>query len=396
MASEKIVIAGGGILGFAIGIALLQRSKNLSVTIFEKESHVAEHASGRNSGVLHAGFYYSPESLKAKFCRDGNAQLRKIISKYNVPLKEIGKVVIAQSAAELAGLEKLYNRGIANGVRLEMTPKKDLSKYEPLAHSAFDFLWSPTTAVSDPIAVTEALAKEFVALGGKIEFNSEISFDGNLLNHGVEVPHDHFINSAGAYATNIAQSMGFAKDFRVMPFLGTYRQVPQARLPISTLIYPVPHPVNPFLGVHLTLTIDGMVKVGPTAIPILGREQYGFNFNFGAADPLNFIRNGISVALGKKHKISSVALSEFPNLFEKTVVKKVAKLVPSAAGVKDWKKKRPGIRSQLLNITNGELVQDFVIESDSKSTHVLNAVSPGWTAALPFGDYVAEKVLGKS
>jgi len=395
MSKARVVIAGGGILGFAIGIALIKKARNLSVTIFEKESHVAEHASGRNSGVLHAGFYYSPESLKARFCRDGNAELRSIVRKYEVPLKETGKVVIAQSQAELTGLEKLYDRGIANGVRLEMVSKKELPKFEPLANSGFDFLWSPTTAVSDPIAVTEALAKEFVQMGGVIEFNSEISFEGKLLNNGIEVPHVHFINSGGAYATDIAQSMGFAKDFRVMPFLGTYRQVPQFRLPITTLIYPVPHPVNPFLGVHLTLTIDGMVKVGPTAIPIFGREQYGFNFDFSAGETVNFIRNTISVSLGKKHRISSVALSEFPNLFEKTVVKKVARLVPSASGVENWKKKRPGIRSQLLNIYNGELVQDFVIESDSKSTHVLNAVSPGWTAALPFGDYVAEKVLGK-
>jgi len=391
--TKKIVISGGGILGISIGIAILKNNKQIEVELHEKEARVAEHASGRNSGVLHAGFYYSPESLKAKFCREGNAQLQFYIKKYDVPYARPGKVVLAQSESELAGLVKLYDRGIKNGVDLEMRPARDLARIEPLAATNHDFLWSPTTGVSDPIKVTEALAREFVSLGGSIKLGSEITFRGGLRANGESISADHFINAAGAYSIDLAHAMGFGSEYRVMPFLGTYKQVDQKTLPIRTLIYPVPHPVNPFLGVHFTLTIDNKVKIGPTAIPILGKEQYRLADGFTLRDIKDFLRNTTSIVRGEKHNLGSIAISEFPNLIEKTLLQRAAKLVPSASSVNRWGKKRPGIRSQLLNVSKGELVQDFVVEGDGRSTHVLNAVSPGWTAAMPFGEYVAKIAL---
>lgn len=391
--SQKIVISGGGILGISIGIAILKLDNRNTVEIHEKENHVAEHASGRNSGVLHAGFYYSPESLKAKFCREGNQQLQFYIKKYDVPYARPGKVVLAQSESESAGLAKLYDRGIKNGVELEMRPARELASVEPLATSHHDFLWSPSTGVSDPIKVTEALAKEFVALGGIIQLGSEISYNDELLANGRRLHADHFINAAGAYSIDLAHAMNFGKNYRVMPFLGTYKQVEQKSLPIRTLIYPVPHPVNPFLGVHFTLTIDKKVKIGPTAIPILGKEQYRILDGFNVSDVRDFIRNTTSIIRGEKHNLGSIAISEFPNLIEKTLINRASKLVPTVGSVKNWEKKRPGIRSQLLNVAKGELVQDFVVEGDGQSTHVLNAVSPGWTAAMPFGEYVAKIAL---
>jgi len=391
--TKKIVISGGGILGISIGIAILKNNKQIEVELHEKEARVAEHASGRNSGVLHAGFYYSPESLKAKFCREGNAQLQFYIKKYDVPYARPGKVVLAQSESELAGLVKLYDRGIKNGVDLEMRPARDLARIEPLAATNHDFLWSPTTGVSDPIKVTEALAREFVSLGGSIKLGSEITFRGGLRANGEIISADHFINAAGAYSIDLAHAMGFGSEYRVMPFLGTYKQVDQKTLPIRTLIYPVPHPVNPFLGVHFTLTIDNKVKIGPTAIPILGKEQYRLADGFTLRDIKDFLRNTTSIVRGEKHNLGSIAISEFPNLIEKTLLQRAAKLVPSASSINRWGKKRPGIRSQLLNVSKGELVQDFVVEGDGRSTHVLNAVSPGWTAAMPFGEYVAKIAL---
>jgi len=391
--TKKIVISGGGILGISIGIAILKNNKQIEVELHEKEPRVAEHASGRNSGVLHAGFYYSPESLKAKFCREGNTQLQFYINKYDVPYARPGKVVLAQSESELASLVKLYDRGIKNGVDLEMRPARDLARIEPLAASDHDFLWSPTTGVSDPIKVTEALAREFVSLGGSIKLGSEITFRSGLRANGESISADHFINAAGAYSIDLAHAMGVGSEYRVMPFLGTYKQVDQKTLPIRTLIYPVPHPVNPFLGVHFTLTIDNKVKIGPTAIPILGKEQYRLTNGFTLRDIKDFLRNTTSIVRGEKHNLGSIAISEFPNLIEKTLLQRAAKLVPSASSVNRWGKKRPGIRSQLLNVSKGELVQDFVVEGDGRSTHVLNAVSPGWTAAMPFGEYVAKIAL---
>ncbi len=390
---HRIAIAGAGILGISVGIALLSRNPRLEVVVLEKESGLGWHASGRNSGVLHAGFYYSPDSLKARFCKEGNARLLHYINKYEVPYKNVGKVVIAKSDAESAVLEKLYKRGISNNVQLEVLNKSELTKIEPLAKSDRDFLWSPTTGISDPQLVLKALATEFEALGGKIEFNSAITFDNKLKVNGLPYNCDHLINSAGVHSLKLAQQMGFGSKYRVMPFLGTYRKINQINLPLQRLVYPVPHPINPFLGVHFTLTIKGEVKIGPTAIPILGKEQYEVLSKFTSQDLISFVENVYAIARGDKHKLTSIAFSEYPNLLEKTLVRRASLLVPSARKINGWEKKQPGIRAQLLNKSSGELVQDFIFEGDEKSTHILNAVSPGWTAAIPFADYIVSKII---
>jgi len=390
---NKIAIAGGGILGVSVGIALLSKDPKLEVVVLEKESGLGWHASGRNSGVLHAGFYYSPDSLKAKFCKEGNAHLLHYIRKYDVPYKNVGKVVIAKSDSESVILEELYKRGISNGVELEILNKSELKKIEPLAKSSRDFLWSPTTGISDPQLVLKALVTEFDALGGKIEFNSAITFNKNLEVNGVPYNCDHLINSAGVHSLELAQHMGFGSKYRVMPFLGTYRKIDQTDLPLQRLVYPVPHPVNPFLGVHFTLTIKGEVKIGPTAIPIFGKEQYEVFSKFTNKDLILFLENLYAIARGNKHKLTSIAISEYPNLIEKTLVRRASLLVPSAKNINGWEKKQPGIRAQLLDKNSGELVQDFIYEGDDKSTHILNAVSPGWTAALPFADYIVSKII---
>lgn len=205
---SKVAIAGGGILGISVGIALLSKDPNLDVVVLEKESRLGRHASGRNSGVLHAGFYYSPDSLKAKFCKEGNARLLHYIRKYEVPYKNVGKVVIAKTDAESVTLEKLYQRGISNSVQLEMLDKSELTRIEPLAKSNRDFLWSPTTGISDPHLVLKAMAAEFEALGGKIEFNSEIKFNKHLEVNGLPYNCDHLINSAGVHSLELAQQNG--------------------------------------------------------------------------------------------------------------------------------------------------------------------------------------------
>ena len=389
---SKIAIAGGGILGISVGISLLSQNPKLNVVVLEKESGLGFHASGRNSGVLHAGFYYSPDSLKAKFCKEGNARLLHYIKKYEVPYKNVGKVVIAKSDSESKILEKLYQRGITNGVTLDILDKSELVKIEPLAKTSRDFLWSPTTGISDPQLMLKALAREFESLGGRIEFNSTITFNEVLQVNGVAFHCDHLINAAGVHSLELAKQMGFGSKYRVMPFLGTYRKVNHDKLPLQRLVYPVPHPVNPFLGVHFTLTIDGQVKIGPTAIPILGKEQYTVSSGFTIKDFRVFTENVYSIARGTKHKLTSIALSEYPNLLERTLVHRASLLVPDANRTKGWEKKQPGIRAQLLNIESGELVQDFIYEGDLKSTHILNAVSPGWTAALPFADFITSKI----
>ena len=171
-----VLIIGGGIIGLSIGIALLESKPSLKVIIAEKEKGLGFHASGRNSGVLHAGFYYSPNSLKAKFCREGNNELRKVAKKHGIPVRDVGKVVVARNADENVRLETLFERGVKNGVDIELKLAEELKTFEPLAVTCERFLWSPTTGVSDPKAINEALLKDFISLGGKIDLQILTSF----------------------------------------------------------------------------------------------------------------------------------------------------------------------------------------------------------------------------
>ncbi len=392
-----IVIVGAGIIGLSVARALKTRQPSLKIVVCEKESSPGLHASSRNSGVLHAGFYYSPESMKAKFCRDGNRQLRDFIQKKNLPLLQIGKVVVTQSKEEEDRLVTLFNRGISNGVKLEFLASKDLKKFEPLAKTHENFLWSPTTAVSDPQSVLRALVDDLETIGVEIRCSSTITnfSDQKAILNGTAISFKHLINSAGSQADRIAQAFDVGQEYSMLPFMGMYRYVKQVELPLQTLVYPVPHALNPFLGVHFTLTVDKLVKIGPTAIPIIGREQYKFQSKVELRDLKSTMTSSFALAKGASHSLVEIVRNEFLKYSSKHMVRESSKLVPVVSKVQGWKVKPPGIRAQLVNLNSGELVQDFLVEKGPNSTHILNAVSPGWTSALPFGDYIAIQVLDK-
>ncbi len=390
-----VVILGAGIIGLSVAKALKFRQPSLKILICEKEASAGLHASSRNSGVLHAGFYYSPESLKAKFCRDGNRQLREFILRKNLPLLQIGKVVVTQSKEEEDRLITLYNRGISNDVQLDYLPAQDLKKFEPLAVTHQNFLWSPTTAVSDPRRVIDALVEELKTNGVEVRCSSHLTNFANrkaVLN-GIQISYKHLVNCAGSQADRIAHQFDVGKDFSMLPFMGMYRYVEKIKLPLQTLVYPVPHILNPFLGVHFTLTFDNLVKIGPTAIPVLGREQYKLKSKLELSDLKSTLLSSLALGRGSHHSLTEIARSEFPKYSTKFLIRESSKLVPTVSKVSGWKVKPPGIRSQLVNLQSGELVQDFLVEKGRNSTHILNAVSPGWTSALPFGDYVALNVF---
>lgn len=393
-----IMVIGAGVVGLSIAKALLEKDPSLRLIIADKENSVGMHASGRNSGVIHAGFYYSPDSLKAKFCVDGNQVLRQFCLQNNIPIRPIGKIVIAKNERELRQLEFLFERGLENEVKLELLPASELSKYEPLARTFESFIWSPNTAVSDPRRVLTALSNSVKDLGGQIVLGNEVSIDPGT--HRVSIDDNlvhtrHVINTAGSQADRIAHSFGFGNNLSMIPFMGVYRAVDHSVLPLSTLVYPVPNPANPFLGVHLTLTADGRVKIGPTAIPLLNREQYGLTEGWNVKDMKSSLSGLLAMLRGDVHNLPKLAVTEFPKLFLERLVHDASLLVPAARDVKGWKKMSPGIRSQLVDLGTGKLVDDFVVEGDENSTHVLNAVSPGWTASIPFGRHVAERVLSQ-
>ena len=390
-----VTIIGAGVIGLSIGNALLESNPSLRILIVEKEPNLGFHASGRNSGVIHAGFYYSPDSLKAKFCRDGNRELRKLCVRNNIPILETGKVVVTQNQEEELRLETLFERGLENGVELEMHEAKSLSSFEPQARTLNRFLWSPTTAVSNPHAVLISMAKEFTDKGGKIEYGQTVTLienDSEICINKRDFEARFYINASGAQSDRISGAVGVGLEYAMLPFMGVYRATPNNLLGLKTLVYPVPHPINPFLGVHFTLTTDGKVKIGPTAIPISGREQYSLATGWSLSDMYQAFKGAKSLLLGESHDVLSIVRSEWPKMIEKEIVKQASQLVPNASNLKNWQKKPPGIRSQLVHLPSGKLEQDFRVIKKLNSLHVLNAVSPGWTSSVPFGRYVADLV----
>lgn len=389
------VVIGGGIVGLAIARAIVSRQPGCTVQVLEKEKKVGLHASGRNSGVLHAGFYYSPDSLKAQLTRDGNHKLREFCREHYVPVHSCGKVVVASEESQLVELDKLASRADANGVEVDVVTTKELSRLEPLARTIDRALWSPNTGVADPEAVIDAMQDDLVARGAKVGLNTAVhsrpggvlvTGDGRLLSAG------HVVNASGVYADRFARDFGFCDDYVVLPFKGLYwySTWPTGRL--KRHVYPVPDPRNPFLGVHFTVTPQGGAKVGPTAIPIASRENYTMLHGLRWNDVGEVVVNLPRFLLSDKHDSWQLVRDEMPKYVRHNLVKSARALVPSARSSDFRLRGKPGIRAQLLNKDSGQLEMDFIVRGDEKSTHVLNAVSPAWTSSLSFAEYVVERM----
>ena len=385
------LIIGGGVVGLAIAKEIKGRFPSSTVAVLEKEPAVALHASGRNSGVLHAGFYYSPESLKAKLTRDGNERMRNFCIENGLPLLETGKVVVARRQEDVPVLSELHRRGVANGVDVELVDPDRLAILEPLAETIDLALWSPRTAVADPAAVALALESNLRKAGVDFYFNQQVS---KIKSHSLTTKNGdtfefgHLVNAAGLYSDVMAKELGFGERYSMIPFIGLYFYAPALKGTLERHIYPTPDPRNPFLGVHFTKTAHGDVKVGPTAIPILSREQYGFFEGLKASELLGILANYPRFIGSKHHDVWSLVKTELPKLSRKHLLGQAAKLTSKIDVSKFTVPGKPGIRAQLFDKREAKLEMDFVIEGDENSTHVLNAVSPGWTSCFSFAEYV--------
>ena len=392
-AKADYLIIGGGVVGLAIAKEIKSRFPKSTVAVLEKEPAVALHASGRNSGVLHAGFYYSPESLKAKLTRDGNERMRNFCIENGLPLLETGKVVVAQRQEDVPVLSELHRRGVANGVDVELVDPDRLAILEPLAETIDLALWSPRTAVADPAAVALALESNLRKAGVDFYFNQQVS---KIKSHSLTTKNGdtfefgHLVNAAGLYSDVMAKELGFGERYSMIPFIGLYFYAPALKGTLERHIYPTPDPRNPFLGVHFTKTAHGDVKVGPTAIPILSREQYGFFEGLKASELLGILANYPRFIGSKHHDVWSLVKTELPKLSRKHLLGQAAKLTSKIDVSKFTVPGKPGIRAQLFDKREAKLEMDFVIEGDENSTHVLNAVSPGWTSCFSFAEYVVD------
>jgi len=389
------IIIGAGIIGISLGLALLERNPSRKVLIIDKENKPGVHASGRNSGVLHAGFYYSPDSLKAKFCRLGNLELRKFCKENNLRILETGKVVVCQDKQDVLRLEELYRRGVENGVDIELHSFQELSRIEPAAQTIDKFIWSPTTAVGSPKDVIEKISEKFVKSGGKFLFNQKVK----LIKKNNEVliqtkSANYFakaiINSAGAYAAELAKQVNVGREYVCMPFLGAYKKTNLLSQNPKRLVYPVPNPVNPFLGVHTTITLNNELKIGPTAFPVIGKEQYKAIDGFSFKDLAEFLSSSNALLRSNSVNLIGLAQEEVLKLFTKPLLKRTQKLSDSLQINKNWVKHPSGIRAQIINTKTKTIEMDYIVESDKNVVHVLNAVSPGWTSSLPFARWVVE------
>jgi L-2-hydroxyglutarate oxidase LhgO len=371
-------VIGAGIVGLAMANRIRHIHPNATIAVFDKEQSVGEHASGRNSGVIHAGFYYSPDSLKAALTRDGNQLLRDFCSEENIRVKETGKVVVAQNPSEVSALEELHRRGNANGVVTELISADRLSELEPLAKTSELALWSPKTAVANPLEVTQALADKVVREGTTLKLGHEVlrTAQNRIITNFGNYSIGHIVNCAGLYADKVAKPFGYCDDYAMLPFKGLYWYGNWAPGKLQRHIYPVPDVRNPFLGVHLTVTIDGRAKIGPTAIPIFSRESYA---GFGGLSPkeiLNIVGIYPKFLSSKHHDVLGLIRTEVPKYLQRHLVTQAKVLVPSV-DPKDFKERgKAGIRAQLLDIKNKKLEMDFVVRGDENSTHLLNAVSP--------------------
>ena len=382
MKDYDYLIVGAGVIGMTIAYELVKRDPNLSIAILEKEHDVAEHASGRNSGVLHSGFYYSAESLKAKFTVDGNRKMRLFCADNNIFINDTKKIVVAKDKSELEGLYELQRRAKINGVNTTILDEIEVKKIDSNIKTYKKALYSPTTASVDPKEVCFKLKDVLKELG--IEFYFNKSFENSNLKYS------YLINSAGAYADKIAKKFGLAKNYTMLPFKGIYLKYKSNKTDIKTNIYPVPNLANPFLGVHYTITVDGSIKIGPTAIPAFWRENYNGMNNFNLYELIEILYYASKLFILNSFNFRDLAISEMKNYNSKVFIKKAKDMVYKIGD--DFKPIPAGIRSQLLDTTTNELIQDFVVEHTDSSTHILNAVSPAFTCSFAFAEFIVDEI----
>jgi len=376
------LIVGSGIIGMTIAYELIERDKNITIAIIDKEEDVAKHASGRNSGVLHAGFYYSADSLKAKFTVNGNRLMKQFCKENDIFVNETKKIVVAKDKSELKGIYELQKRAEINGVETYILDEEEVTKIDSNIKTYQKALYSPTTASVDPKEVCFSLKDILISRGVKFYFNTSFKL--------CSLKYHYLINSSGAYADKIAKEFGLAKNYTMLPFKGIYLKYLTNKTDIKTNIYPVPNLNNPFLGVHYTITVDGSIKIGPTAIPAFWRENYKGIDNFNLFEILVIVYYEAKLFFLNSFNFRDLAFSEIKNYNTKIFVKKAKDMVKNIGD--DFKPMPAGIRAQLLNTKTNELVQDFVIEHTKNSTHVLNAVSPAFTCSFAFAKQIVDEI----
>jgi L-2-hydroxyglutarate oxidase len=386
----RYVVVGGGIVGLAVARQLLADRPGAEVTVVEKERRVGTHQTGHNSGVIHAGVYYKPGSLKSRMCKAGNASMVRFCREHGIPVEVCGKLIVATDESELPRLRPLHERASANGLSVRMLTPAEVKEYEPHV-ACVAALHVASTGIVDFGQVCDAFARLLVDGGARVRLGERVVGirDGAVTTTAGELPADVVVNCAGLQADRVARLAGVAVPARIVPFRGEYFELrPERRDLVRGLIYPVPDPAFPFLGVHLTRMIDGSVHAGPNAVLALAREGYTWG-RVSARDTMDAASYAGLWRLGRRH--FRYGLSEFArSLSRKRFAASLARLVPELTAA-DLVPAPAGVRAQAV-LPNGDLVDDFLIVDRGRQVHVLNAPSPAATSSLEIARYIVASV----
>jgi len=396
-----IAVVGGGIVGLSFAMQAIEQFPRLRVVVLEKEAGVARHQTGHNSGVIHSGVYYKTGSLKARLCVAGAREMVEFCSRHGVPYEVCGKLIVATNAEEAARLDELLARGVANGLEgLHLLSREAMLEIEPHV-GGIRALHVPSTGITDYAAVTAKYSEIATGSGVEVKTNAKVSgFDtkGTVAWNGVAIRTSagdfsarYVVNCAGLYSDRVARMAGDDPGMMVVPFRGEYYDLTAARDLVRRLIYPVPDPRYPFLGVHFTRRIHGNVDAGPNAVLAFRREGYRFgDFNLGEA--VEVLRDAGFRAMARREWRN--ALTEFRrSLRKREFVQSCQRLVP-AVGMEDMTRGGAGVRAQAV-APDGTLVDDFRFVVRERFLHVLNVPSPAATASLPIGREILKMVPGE-
>lgn len=383
-------------MGLTIAYSLLQKNPQSSITIFEKEDTLGCHASGRNSGVLHSGIYYKPDTLKAKFCSEGAALMRKFAEQHDIPCRKTGKLIVASLEHEVPVLDTLLSNAKYNDIRAVRMSGAELQKVEPFVNTRFSGIHVPDTAVIDSRKVLETLYGILKDKGVRFCFGEMVervdTVNNELETKDFRHKFQFLFNCAGAYADRLAKKFRIADQYVLIPFKGLYMKlVPERSNMVKGNIYPVPDLRFPFLGVHFTKGIDGSVYAGPTAIPALGRENYGIFEGLKWDEALETLFSTANLIMHDP-VVRTYSFSELRKHSKRVFYDDARKLIP-ALGYQDLvRAKKVGIRPQLANRIKKKIETDFIVERLQNSVHILNAISPAFTSSFAFSRFVIDRI----
>ncbi|AMO77847.1 L-2-hydroxyglutarate oxidase [Pseudomonas citronellolis] len=388
------IIIGGGIVGMSTAMQLTQVYPDAKILLLEKESGPARHQTGHNSGVIHAGVYYTPGSLKAKFCLAGNKATKAFCDKHGIRYDECGKLLVATNELEMERMRALWERTAANGLERHWLSAGELREREPNI-VGMGGIFVPSSGIVSYAEVTAAMGREFQAAGGEIRYNAEVTaLDERAEEVVVRTTDNEFrgrylVTCSGLMADRIVRMLGLEPQFIICPFRGEYYLLPkQHNQIVNHLIYPIPDPSMPFLGVHLTRMIDGTVTVGPNAVLAMKREGYR-KTDVSLSDLFETLTSpGILKVLAKNLRPGLIEMKN--SLFKGGYLKEVQKYCPSIVK-SDLTEYPAGVRAQAVS-RDGKLIDDFLFVNTRRSVNVCNAPSPAATSAIPIGAYIVEKV----